>query len=65
MTAEPNCPLYPLHFNLLNLNNILQEKTRQVWVKPVEPVVGGQQSYAVVYIDSNNSGDKYSVSING
>ena len=40
-----------------------QKNHHQVWVKPVEPVVNGVWSYAVVYIDANDLGDSYYVSL--
>jgi hypothetical protein len=33
-----------------------------VWVKPMEPIVNGQHSYAVVYLDRDILGDSQIVS---
>ena len=38
-----------------------QKEWHQVWVKPVEPIVNGVWSHAVVYIDTNEIGDSHYV----
>ncbi len=40
------------------------DKGHEVWVKPMEPIVSDQHSYAVIYLDRDILGDSLIVSYN-
>jgi hypothetical protein len=50
------------HKQKININFRLKDNNHDVWVKPMEPIVNGEHSYAVVYLNRANSAESRNVS---
>jgi hypothetical protein len=46
----------------MNVNFLTKDNNHDVWVKPMEPIVNGEHSYAVVYLNRDTLGDSHYVS---